>query len=363
MHQEPLPQYLLSMTDAAIQTLLFDRRKKLKDRCIILGHHYQKDDVIIHADFVGDSLKLAKAATQYPDKQNIVFCGVHFMAETADILTSDKQRVALPELDAGCDMADMAKPADIEKAWHEVNALGIEHVIPVTYVNSSAAVKAFVGDHDGIVCTSGNADQIVRWALNRGQHVLFLPDQHLGRNVSKNVGLDPERDMLLWDPTKSLGGHNAENVKSSRVWLWKGHCPVHEEFTVAEIEDIRSRHPKMKIIVHPECSMAVCDLADAVGSTEKIIDTITSSPPGSEWAVGTEKNLVERLAKNLRDRTIVSLSPTPSVCSTMNKVTARHLAWILDELYQKNILRNQIKVEPAISASAKKALIRMMELS
>lgn len=363
MFQEELPQYLAEMSDTEVDKLVVRLHNELASQCVILGHHYQKDEVIKHADYTGDSLKLAKAAASLKDTPYIVFCGVHFMAETADILTSDKQYVSLPDLNAGCDMADMAKAADVKTAWKDAESIGVKNIIPVTYVNSSAAVKALVGEHDGIVCTSGNAEKIVTWALSQTEHIFFFPDQHLGRNTAKRLGLDPVKDMLVWDPTKRLGGNSEEKIKSARIWLWKGHCPVHEEFTVEQVKSIRKSDPKMKIIVHPECFMEVCDLSDAIGSTEKIIETIDRSPKGSSWAIGTEKNLVDRLIKKYPDKKLICLNRYSCVCSTMNRISAKHLAWVLDDLKNDKGLRNIIKVDPTEAVLARRALVRMMELS
>jgi len=362
MYQIPLPDFYERLEGQGLHDFIAQKKSQLKDDLIILGHHYQRDEVICHADVTGDSLKLARAAAKVSDKRWVVFCGVHFMAETADILTSDVQQVALPDMRAGCDMADMAQARDVKRAWNEAVAAGLKDIIPITYVNSTAALKAFVGDHGGIVCTSGNAEQAIAWARARGKHVFFFPDQHLGRNISKRMGLDPERDMVLWEPEKVLGGVSPELLQETSVWLWRGHCPVHAMFTLKQIAQVRTAYPQMKIMVHPECAMEVVDAADMIGSTEQIIAKIAASPVGSEWAVGTEKHLVERLAAQFPDRKIVSLNPYTCLCGTMNRISGKHLAWVLGEIADRGEMPNIIRVEPEVAASAKLALDRMLEL-
>lgn len=364
--QPPLPEHFKSMPDEAVHALISESRQKLGDRCVILGHHYQRDEVIRHADHTGDSLKLARIARDLADTPYIVFCGVHFMAETADILTSSGQEVSLPDLQAGCDMADMAETWDVEAAWQEAVAVvgsGEGKIIPVTYINSKASLKAFVGDHGGTICTSGNARAVIDWALARGEHLFFFPDQHLGRNICKSMGFDPEKDMLLWDPKKPLGGHSPEKIRDTRIWLWQGHCPVHALFTLHQIKKIRAESPETKIIVHPECAMEVVDASDMSGSTEQIIRAIESSPAGSKWAVGTEKHLVERLADNHPDKVITSLNPYTCLCGTMNRISARHLAWVLDDLVQGKPMRNRITVDEKTAAASRVALDRMFNLN
>lgn len=360
--QQLLPDDILSLNDSQAHALVRRCKQVLGSSTIVLGHHYQRDDVIEHADATGDSLKLAKIARDC-DAKNIIFCGVHFMAETADILTSGSRFVCLPDLGAGCDMADMADVRDVTDAWNQATQAGVRDIIPVTYINSSAAIKAFVGRHGGIICTSSNAKAVLTWALERGRHVFFFPDQHLGRNIAKNLGLSPSADMLLWDPMKPLGGNTAEIIKSKKIWLWKGHCPVHALFTVQQVKKIRTEHPDTKIIVHPECAMEIVDISDLSGSTDFIIKTIASSPAGSRWAVGTEKHLVERLAKQYPDKIISSLNPFTCLCSTMNRISLHSLAWALDNLAHKGRKENQITVQPDIAAAAKLALHRMFEVS
>lgn len=362
--QPGLPEHLTTISDDEVHRLIADHRRTLGRSCVILGHHYQRDEVIRHADYTGDSLKLAKIARDLPGTPYIVFCGVHFMAETADILTSPQQQVSLPDLQAGCDMADMAETWDVEAAWNEASEAieATEAIIPVTYINSKASLKAFVGEKRGTVCTSGNARRVVEWALERGKHLFFFPDQHLGRNICKALGFDPENDMLLWDPMKPRGGHSAETLRSKRIWLWKGHCPVHALFTIHQIKKIRSEQPETKIIVHPECAMEIVDAADQSGSTEQIIKAIAEAPAGSAWAVGTEKHLVERLAKQFPEQTITSLNPFTCLCGTMNRISARHLAWVLEDLVAGKPMRNQITVDGAIAEPSRLALDRMFAL-
>ncbi len=370
--QPQLPDRFKSMSDEDVHALITDHKAKLGERCVILGHHYQRDEVIRHADYTGDSLKLARVARDLGETPYIVFCGVHFMAETADILTSPSQEVSLPDLQAGCDMADMAETWDVEAAWDEaMTALGTtepgtgncQKIVPVTYINSKASLKAFVGDHGGTICTSGNARAVIEWALARGDHLFFFPDQHLGRNICKAMGFDPEKDMLLWDPKKPLGGHTREKIRDTRIWLWQGHCPVHALFTLHQIKKIRLESPETRIIVHPECAMEVVDASDMSGSTEQIIRAIESSPSGSRWAVGTEKHLVERLAADNRDKVITSLNPYTCLCGTMNRISARHLAWVLDDLVQGKPMRNRITVDEKTALASRVALDRMFTLN
>lgn len=360
--QPALPDLIKAMSDDDVHQLISESKKKLGTQCVILGHHYQRDEVIRHADFTGDSLKLARIARDLTETPYIVFCGVHFMAETADILTTDQQQISLPDLQAGCEMADMAETWDVEASWAEAVAAGAGTIVPVTYINSKASLKAFVGDHGGTICTSGNAREVIEWALARGEHLFFFPDQHLGRNVCKAMGFDPAKDMLLWDPKKPLGGHSPEKIRDTRIWLWQGHCPVHALFTLHQIKRLRSEKPGIKIIVHPECAMEVVDAADLSGSTEQIIKAIEASPAGTTWAVGTEKHLVERLAANNPNKDITSLNPYTCLCGTMNRITSRHLAWVLDDLVQGKPIRNLISVDKKAAASSRVALERMFNL-
>jgi quinolinate synthase len=358
-----LPKSISDLSDNEAHKLVRDCKQKLSKELVILGHHYQRDEVIEHADYTGDSLKLARIAEQNKHMKYIMFCGVHFMAETADILTAGQCEVCLPDLGAGCEMADMADIKDVKLAWQDAVASGLEGIVPVTYINSSAALKAFVGDHGGVICTSSNARAVSTWALNQGKHLFFFPDQHLGRNITKAMGYDIDKDMLLWNPKKHLGGNSLERLQTSKVWLWEGHCPVHALFTVHQIKRIRESSPETKILVHPECSMEIVDLSDLNGSTDFIIKTIEAAPSGSSWAVGTEKNLVERLAKTNSDKKIVSLNPYSCLCGTMNRISIHHLAWALNEICEGRPMPNRIQVSPELAAGSLRALGRMMELS
>ncbi len=361
LQQEPIPSQIADMSDAEAHAYVRRLKAELGDDTIILGHHYQRDEVIQHADYTGDSLKLARIARDSKAK-NIIFCGVHFMAETADILTGGERFVSLPDLGAGCDMADMAEARDVADSWREATRAGASDIIPVTYINSSAALKAFVGKHGGIICTSSNAKAVITWALSKGKHVFFFPDQHLGRNIAKGLGFDPTKDMLLWDPKKPLGGHAPDVIHSRKIWLWKGHCPVHALFTVHQVKKIRETSPETKILVHPECAMEIVDVSDLSGSTDYIIKTVEASSPGSKWAIGTEKHLVERLAAQHPDKTITSLNPFTCLCGTMNRISLRNLAWVLDGLKAGRKL-NQISVTKDIAQDSMAALDRMFALS
>lgn len=359
-----VPSYIASLSDDEAHALVFKAKKTLGDKVLILGHHYQRDEVIDHADFTGDSLRLAKLAKEHAKTaEYIIFCGVHFMAEAADMLTEGKCKVCLPDMAAGCEMADMADIADVELAWADAESAGADKIIPVTYINSSAALKAFVGRNGGVICTSSNAKQVVTWALEHGKHVFFFPDQHLGRNISKALGLDVNTDMLLWNPKKHLGGNTPDEIKSKKIWLWEGHCPVHALFSVHQIKKIRETEPDTKIIVHPECAMEIVDKADLSGSTDFIIKTIAAAPPGSSWSVGTEKHLVERLARQYPDKKITSLNPFTCLCGTMNRISLHHLAWVMDSIVQGKEMPNRIQVDADTRRDAMKALERMLELS
>jgi quinolinate synthase len=362
LKQPPLPESVTRLTTEEAHDLVRRMKSKLGKDVLILGHHYQRDEVIEHADIIGDSLKLAKAA-QASHAKSIIFCGVHFMAEAADMLTGGQRFVSLPDLGAGCDMADMAEVRDVADAWAEAKDAGATNIVPVTYINSSAALKAFVGKHGGVICTSSNAQKIVTWALEHGKHLFFFPDQHLGRNVCKALGLNVTNDMLLWDPKKPLGGHNSDAILSRRVWLWKGHCPVHALFTVHQVKKLRENSPETRILVHPECAMEIVDVADLSGSTDFIIKTVMSAPAGSRWAIGTEKHLVERLAKQFPDKTITSLNPFTCLCSTMNRISIHNLAWVMEGLAERGERYNQISVPKAVAHDAMMALDRMMQLS
>ncbi|WP_026922286.1 quinolinate synthase NadA [Glycomyces arizonensis] len=337
-------------------------KEALGGSVFVLGHHYQRDEVIQFADVTGDSFKLAQQAAARPDAEYIVFCGVHFMAESADILTGDHQRVILPDLAAGCSMADMATASQVEQCWEDLAAAGVaEATVPMTYMNSSAAIKAFVGREGGVVCTSSNAERALRWAYERGEKVLFLPDQHLGRNtVVGQMGFDLA-DCALYNPHKPNGGLTAEELRAAKIILWKGHCSVHGRFTLECVEEMRSRKPGVNILVHPECKHEVVAAADHVGSTEYIIKTLDAAEPGSSWAVGTELNLVRRLANAHPDKEISFLDRTVCYCSTMNRIDLPHLVWALEELVAGRV-PNQITVEAETAKQARAALDRMLEL-
>ncbi|MBP7971627.1 MAG: quinolinate synthase NadA [Candidatus Nanopelagicales bacterium] len=334
----------------------------LGDRVFVLGHHYQRDEVVAFADVTGDSFKLAREAAARPEAEYIVFCGVHFMAESADILTSDRQRVILPDLAAGCSMADMAGIDQVEQAWRSLEAAGVaESTIPVTYMNSSAAIKAFTGQHGGTVCTSSNAATSLKWAFEQGERVLFLPDQHLGRNTAvRDLGLSLD-DCVIYDPRKPQGGISDANLASARMLLWRGHCSVHGRFTAANVDDVRAKIPGVQVLVHPECRYEVVSKSDVVGSTEGIIRTLDEAEPGSSWAIGTELNLVRRLAEQHPDKRVVFLDKTVCFCSTMNRIDLPHFVWALENLVDGRIV-NQIEVDDQTAHWARVALDRMLAL-
>lgn len=336
------------------------QKEALGDKLLLLSHHYQQDSVFDFADLVGDSLKLAKNAAQAKNRPYIVFCGVHFMAESADILTDDKQTVIIPDLSAGCSMADMASREDVDLAWEELNEVTDGRIIPITYVNSSALLKAFVGENGGSVCTSSNAERVLAWALAKGEKVLFFPDEHLGRNSAQALGL-PECEVVRWDNGEKLGGNTPEEIKKAKVILWDGYCTVHMQFTGEQIANLRKNEPETKIIVHPECRQEVVMAADQYGSTEMIITAIAESPAGSSWAVGTEVNLVKRIARQFPKKRIFSLSPVECLCSTMYRINPAHLLWVLDNLVEGKVV-NQITVPKKIANLAKIALNRMLEI-
>jgi quinolinate synthase len=345
---------------------LVERAKKaraaLGDRAMILGHHYQRDEVIQFADITGDSFKLAQAAASNTTAEIIFFCGVHFMAESADILTSANQKVILPDLAAGCSMADMASAPQVNECWKVLTDLGVaKETIPVTYMNSTAAIKSFTGKNGGTVCTSSNAKRAMSWAFGKGEKVLFLPDQHLGRNTAVlSLGLSLS-DCILWNPWKPRGGLTDDEVRNAKVILWRGHCSVHGRFSLANIDEVRERVPGVKVLVHPECQNEVVAAADVVGSTEAIIKTVSESPVGSKWAIGTELNLVQRLANNNPDKSVHFLDKTVCYCSTMNRIDLPHLVWAMETLLTGRVV-NQISVDPETALNAKVALERMLAL-
>ena len=337
-------------------------RKALGSKAMVLGHHYQRDEVIAFADIRGDSFKLAQAAAENKDAEFIFFCGVHFMAESADILTAPNQKVILPDLAAGCSMADMAAATQVNNCWQVLSKLGVAgKTIPITYMNSSAAIKAFTGENNGAVCTSSNAMRAMKWAFEKGEKVLFLPDQHLGRNTAVlSLGLTLA-DCVLWNPWKPNGGLTDEQIKAAKVILWRGHCSVHGRFSIQNIKDVKDLLPGVKVLVHPECQHDVVLNSDVVGSTEMIIKTVKESAPGSKWAIGTELNLVQRLANENQDKQIVFLDKTVCYCSTMNRIDLPHLVWAMESLVNGDLV-NQIKVEAQIAKFAKVALERMLAL-
>ena len=360
--QAPLADSYTRATDDELAARIAAAKQTLGDKLVILGHHYQRDEVIRWADAIGDSFKLARFAADNHDATDIVFCGVHFMAESADVLTADHQRVILPDLNAGCSMADMADLDDVEAAWDAIGSVtAIERVIPITYMNSSAALKAFVGRHGGAVCTSSNARPILEWALARGDRVLFFPDQHLGRNTGYTMGYG-ESDMRVWNPRLELGGLEDRDVKEATLLLWKGHCSVHQRFRPDHIAAARAEHPGVFVIVHPECAHDVVEAADRVGSTERIQEWVRAAPPGSTIAVGTEVHMVQRLAREHADKTIFTLDPLICPCSTMFRIDGPHLAWVLEELVAGRVV-NQITVDADTSEWAKVALERMLDIT
>ena len=353
---------LPSASDPKLVERAIAARAALGDQVMILGHHYQRDEVIDFADIRGDSFKLAQAAADNPQAKYIFFCGVHFMAESADILTTSEQQVILPDLSAGCSMADMASSVQVNDCWAQLEKLNLSSkTIPITYMNSSAAIKAFTGKNGGAVCTSSNAERAMKWAFEKGEKVLFLPDQHLGRNTAVlKLGLTLD-DCVIWNPWKSNGGLTEEQIRNAKVILWRGHCSVHGRFSLENIKDARSKLADVKILVHPECQHEVVAAADVVGSTEMIIQTITNARAGSSWAIGTELNLVQRLANENPDKNVIFLDKTICYCSTMNRIDLPHLVWAMESLVGGEVV-NQIRVSPEIAKHAKVALDRMLAL-
>jgi quinolinate synthase len=337
-------------------------RQKLGEKAMVLGHHYQKDEVIAFADIRGDSFKLAQAAAENSNAEFIFFCGVHFMAESADILTTANQKVILPDLAAGCSMADMATASQVADCWAVMEKIGVAKITtPITYMNSSAAIKAFTGKNNGAVCTSSNAARAMKWAFDKGEKILFLPDQHLGRNTAVlSLGLSLT-DCVVYNPWKPNGGLTDDQIKDAKVILWRGHCSVHGRFSLQNITEVRAKIPGVKVLVHPECQHDVVSNADVVGSTEMIIKTVTQSPAGSKWAIGTELNLVQRLAKENPDKQVVFLDKTVCYCSTMNRIDLPHLVWALESLASGRLV-NQIKVKDDVARYAKVALEQMLAL-
>ncbi|HEY7290188.1 MAG TPA: quinolinate synthase NadA [Vicinamibacterales bacterium] len=371
--RQPLPERYLGLSDEDMDRRIAAAKRALGSKLVILGHHYQRDEVIKFADYTGDSYKLAQQVSKHPDAQYIIFCGVHFMAESADVLSAPHQQVILPDLAAGCSMADMADPDQLEQCWSHLETIfaddrsgtprdGRARVVPVTYINSAASIKAFCGERGGVVCTSSNAAATLEWAWKRGERVLFLPDQHLGRNTADRLGV-PLSDMVVWDPNEIFGGLDPDSVKQARIILWKGHCSVHTRFTVRQIEQVRAQHPGVKVIVHPEVPWDVVQAADDAGSTEYIIKAVTQSPAGSTWAVGTEIHLVNRLARQVApERIVLSLDQFGCLCSTMFRVSPNHLLWTLEGLVD-GVVHNRIVVPDDRKHWTKVALDRMLSIT
>ena len=366
--QAPLPEAYTAAAPEDLEQRIAAAKATLGDRLFILGHHYQRDEVMRWADARGDSYRLSVLAQQRPEAEYIVFCGVHFMAESADVLTDDHQAVILPDLNAGCSMADMADIDQVEEAWDELSqTIDVESLVPITYMNSSAALKAFVGEHGGAVCTSTNARAVLEWALGtpgtkgQGEKVLFFPDQHLGRNTGYAMGFT-EADMRVWNPRFDLGGLTEADAKEATFLLWKGHCSVHQRFRPEHVEAFRAEHPDGIVIAHPECAHDLCAVADHVGSTDFIIKTVEAAPAGSVIAVGTEIHLVQRLDAETPDKTVVSLDPLVCPCSTMFRIDAPHLCWVLENLVEGNVV-NRVSVDDTVTEWAKVALQRMLDIT
>lgn len=360
----PALEDYFTLPDQELHTRIERARAALGSRLVILGHHYQRDDVVEHADFLGDSFQLSRQAASRKEAEFIVFCGVHFMAESADILSGPDQQVILPDLGAGCSMADMATAEQVEDAWEQLDGLGLAgpgRMIPITYMNSSAAIKAFCGRHEGVVCTSTNAVPLFDKYLQRAEKLMFFPDQHLGRNTGTKFGI-PLDQMVVWDPHHDLGGNTEQQLRNARLILWKGHCSVHGRFKPWHVEQVRKENPGIKVLVHPECTYEVVQASDLNGSTDFIIRTIAAAPAGSSWAVGTEVNLVNRLAKQHPDQPIQLLAPDLCMCATMYRIAPQNLAWALESLVHGTVV-NRISVDEETAHWAGVALDRMLEIS
>ena len=355
-----LPREYIGLKPEDLHARIAAAREKLGERLVILGHHYQRDEIIQFADFRGDSFLLSQNAARQKDAEFVVFCGVHFMAETADILTDPNQKVILPNMNAGCSMADMAATDDVLDAWDDLNDVLSGGLVPITYMNSTAAIKALCGQNGGIVCTSSNASSSFEWAFQRGEKILFLPDQHLGRNTGVKLDV-PLDEMVIWNPFKPLGGLSESQIQNARIILWQGHCSVHTRFSVAQIEDARAKFPDVQVVVHPECVREVVDAADMDGSTEFIIKVVSQAPAGSVFAIGTEINLVNRLAQENPDKTVFCLDPVICPCSTMYRIHPAYLAWVTEELVKDNVV-NQVAVDDETAHYARVALERMLSL-
>lgn len=356
---KPMADYI-HLSEAELDRRLREAKRELGDRVVILGHHYQRDDVIRHADVTGDSFKLAQTAAQRPEAEYIVFCGVHFMAESADVLSGAHQQVILPDLAAGCSMADMAGIEQVETAWEQLRELGLESLMPITYMNSAASIKAFCGREGGVVCTSSNAVPLFDWALKQREKLFFFPDEHLGRNTGVKFGI-PLDQMAVWDPRLELGGNTPEQLQAARLILWKGFCSVHGRFQARHVDDRRAEYPGIKILVHPECRYEVVAKSDLDGSTENIIKTIREAPSGSKWAIGTELNLVNRLANDHPDKFITLLAPDLCMCATMFRIAPENLLWSLENLVAGNVV-NRITVDDETAHWARIALDRMLAI-
>jgi quinolinate synthase len=360
----PVLEDYFRVSDAELHARIEAARAELGKRVLILGHHYQREDVICHADLTGDSFKLSKMAAERPEAEFIVFCGVHFMAESADVLSTPNQKVILPDLGAGCSMADMASAEQVEDAWEQLEAIGVigdYRVKPITYMNSTAAIKAFCGKHDGIVCTSSNAVPLFDKYLKEADKLFFFPDQHLGRNTGVKFGI-PLDEMVVWDPFKELGGNTEEELRKARLILWKGHCSVHGRFKAWHVEQVRKEVPGIQVLVHPECVYEVVQASDFAGSTEFIIKTIEAAPSGSKWAIGTEVNLVHRLKERFPDKHIQLLAPDLCMCATMYRIAPQNLAWTLESLLAGEVV-NQITVPEETARLARVALDRMLAVT
>ena len=359
---QDIPGEYVHLDAKALDQRIAAARKALGKRVIILGHHYQREEVIKYADLQGDSFKLSQHAASQAEAEYIVFCGVHFMAETAEILSQERQQVILPNMSAGCSMADMAGTDDVQDCWNDLaEAFGPGGVVPVTYMNSTAAIKALCGRNGGIVCTSSNAAAMVSWAYEQAPRVLFLPDEHLGRNTAVKLGI-PLEQVVLWNPFKPMGGLTPEQLQGAKMVLWRGHCAVHTRFRVKQIESARQRFPDVNVMVHPECTMEVVQAADYNGSTEQIIKTVSAAPAGSTWAIGTEINLVHRLALQNPDKNIFCLDPVVCPCSTMYRIHPAYVAWVLEEMVKGTVV-NRVAVEPDIKAEARVSLQRMLDVT
>ncbi|MFM8393155.1 MAG: quinolinate synthase NadA [Acidobacteriota bacterium] len=355
----PIDEYL-TLGEEELSRRISAAKRALGSRVVILGHHYQRDDVICHSDLQGDSFKLSEMASQRPEAEFIVFCGVHFMAESADILSAAHQQVILPDLAAGCSMADMASLDQVETAWEQLHSLGIDDLLPVTYMNSTAAIKSFCGRHGGVVCTSSNALPLYQWAFAQRGRLFFFPDEHLGRNTGLKYGI-PLDEMVVWDPRLELGGNSVEQLRRARIILWKGFCSVHGRFLPRHVDDRRAEYPGIKVLVHPECRYEVVEKADFNGSTEYIIRMIAEAPAGSRWAVGTEVNLVNRLANRHPDKLITLLAPDLCMCATMFRIAPENLLWALENLVAGQVV-NQIRVDEETARWARVALDRMLAI-